>query len=194
VRRISIHRPNAKVRNPARHLRALRRWAEGFDGTFPVEHAARRYMNWKIPVLDRLVRPPTTTSAIQRECAQCLIDAAAHIAQAKPIELAQARSVAIIDLPDLFGSEVCIFFDEAYFASFTDRTSEGQQWTPLPKTRSLVDEMALRLPDGYSVLGFAEVIRDEESGETREGEVWLVGDCAPVDRRPKSKPTPSAEK
>ncbi|MDH3596811.1 MAG: DUF3916 domain-containing protein [Rhodospirillales bacterium] len=194
MRRISLHEPNAKVRNPARHLRALRRWTEGFAGTFPVEHAARRYVNWKIPVLDRLVRPPTTTPAIQRDCAQCLIDAAAHIARARPTELAQARSVAIIDLPDLFGSEVCVFFDEAYFESFTARDSERQQWTPLPKTRSLVDEMALRLPDGYSVLGFAEVIRDEETGEARESEVWLVGDCAPADQRPKSTPTPAAEK
>ncbi len=178
MRRISLHRPNAKVRNAARHLRALRRWAEGFDGAFPVARAGARYVNWKIPVLDRLVRPPTTTPAIQRECAQCLIDAAAEIARAKPVELAHARSVAIIALPDLFESEVCVFFDEAYFGAFTDRASEGQQWTPLPKTRSLVDELALRVPDGFGALGFAEMIRDERSGQTREGEIWLIGDTS----------------
>jgi len=179
VRRISVDNPNAKVRNPARHVRALRDWAEGFAGNFPAEHAGLRNFKWKIPVLDRLVRPPTATAAIQAQCAQCLIDAAAHVAAAKPADLAQARVVAFIDLPDMFGSEVCVFFGEAYFRSFTDRDTDYQRWTPLPKGRSLVEEMGLRLPDGFVVLGFAEVIHDEETGETCEGEVWLIGECGP---------------
>jgi hypothetical protein len=179
MRRISVHRPDAKVRNPAGQVRALRHWAESFAGYFPVEHAAQRYMNWKIPVLDRLVRPPTTTPAIQAQCAQCLIDAAAHVALAKPADMAHARTVAIIDLPDMFGSEVCVFFDEPYFQSFADRTSEWQRWTPLSKSRNLIEQMGLRLPDGLVVAGFAEMIRDEETGEASEGEVWLVGECSP---------------
>ena len=179
MRRISVHRPTAKVRNPGRRLRALRHWAESFAGRFPVKHAGQRYMNWKIPVLDRLVRPPTTTPAIQAQCAQCLIDAAAHIVRAKPVGLADTRVVAVIDLPDMFGSEVCVFFDERYFQTFTDRTSDYQRWTPLPNARNLIEEMALRLPDGFAVTGFAEVIRDEETGEASEGEVWLVGECGP---------------
>jgi len=179
VRRISVDNPNAKVRNPARHVRALRDWAEGLAGTFPAEHAGLRHFKWKIPVLDRLVRPPTTTAAVQAECAQCLIDAAAHVAAAKPADLAQARVVAIIGMPDMFGSEVCVFFDEAYFQSFTDRTGGYQRWTLLPQGRSLVEEIGLRLPNGFVVQGFAEAIRDEETGETREGEVWLIGECGP---------------
>lgn len=177
MRRLSLHRPHAKVRKPGRQLRALRRWADSFAGHFPAEHAAHRYINWKIPVLDRLVRPPVITPAIQAECAQCLIDAAALVAQAKPGDLAHARTVAIIDLPDMFGSEVCVFFAEDYFQAFTERTSDYQRWTPLPKTRDLIDEMGLRVPDNFDVAGFAEVIRDEETGEAGEGEVWLVGEC-----------------
>ena len=160
-------------------MRALRRWAKSFAGYFPTEHATQRYMNWKIPVLDRLVRPATTTAAIQAHCAQCLIDAAAFVAEAKPVELAQARAVAIIDLPDMFGSEVCVFFDENYFQSFTDRTTDWQRWTLLPKARNVIDEMGLLLPDTFVAVAFAEVIRDQETGDVREGEVWLVGECGP---------------
>jgi hypothetical protein len=164
---------------PAAPCPRAARWADGFAGSFPVEHAGRRFMNWKIPVPDRLVRPPTTTAAIQAECAQCLIDAAAHVAAAKPADLAHARAVAIISLPDMFASELCVFFDAAYFRSFTERTADWQRWTPLPKGRSLAEEMGLSLPDDFVVRGFAEAIHDEETGETREGEVWLIGECGP---------------
>lgn len=95
LRRISPHRPHARFRNPARRLRALRRWAAGFGGDFPAEHAELPCFAWKIPVLDRLVRPPTTTPALQAGCAQCLIDAAGHLARARPAGAPAARVAAI---------------------------------------------------------------------------------------------------
>ncbi len=180
MRWFNIRGRKAKPRRPKRQLRALRRWAERHAGYFPVEFADMDSMNWKIGVGSDLVRPPTTTPELQAQCAQCLIDAAAHMARAKPPEFADARVVAIIPLPDMFGSEVRVFFDEGYFEYFTDRDTDDQRWTPLPENRSVIAEMGLRLPDGFAVIGFAETIDDEDEEGIREGEVWLIGECGPA--------------
>lgn len=60
MRRISINRPKEKVRGIKRRLRVLDKWADSFEGYFPSEYAHEKYWNWKLPVLDRLVGPPTT--------------------------------------------------------------------------------------------------------------------------------------
>jgi hypothetical protein len=180
MREITVDDFNEKVPDAARRLRALDLWAKEFAGTFPAKPAKQPFVHWKIPILDRLANPPTTTPTIQARCAQCLIDAATHLAEAKPGTLAKARVTAIISLPNLFASEVCIFFDEDYFESFTDRTAEWQRWTLLPAERNLLTEMNLRAPEDFFLIGFSEVIRDEEDDGVYEGEVWLVGECGPA--------------
>jgi hypothetical protein len=71
----------------------------------------------------------------------------------------------------MFPSEVCVFFDEAYFRSFTSRTTDGLRWTPLAPARSLAHEMGLTLP-----AGFAEESHCEDDPEVYRREVWLIGE------------------
>jgi hypothetical protein len=108
MRRLALS--NKKVRNIPRRLKALAVWASGFEGYFPQDLTLeQKYSNWKIPVLTTLVEGKQATTAIRKECAQQMINAAHHIRQARPENAIDCRIVAVICLPDMFTSEICIY-------------------------------------------------------------------------------------
>ena len=173
MRRISINRPRAKVRGVERRLRALDKWADSFEGYFPSEYSQEKYWNWKLPVLDRLVEPPTTNHEIQACCAQALLRAAKHLFEAKPEGYDQAVVSALITYPDMFSSEICVFFDRGYFDSFFDRNSEWQSLSAIPD-RKLSNSLSLEVPSPFIQSGYLYRTKDEWEGEvtTYEGEWW----------------------
>ena len=111
---------NKKLRGIPRRLRALKRWSENFIDYFPDElPKGRQYMNWKIPVHAGLVMGKYSTPKIKAECAQRMIEACANLIHAKPIKFKNVRVTALISLPDMFSSEICLYLDEAYFRGHT---------------------------------------------------------------------------
>jgi hypothetical protein len=173
MRRISPDRPKQKVRGVKRRLRALDKWADSFEGYFPSEYASERYWNWKLPVLDRLVGPPTTTDEIQKHCAEAILRAVKHLLDAKPEKHGHVVVSALITYPEMFGSEICIFFDKDYFDSFFDRTSEWQSLTPI-ENNELSLSLDFEVPFPLTQKGFIHKTKDEWEGEviTNEEEWW----------------------
>lgn len=125
-----------------------------------------------------LVSSPTARRPVQATCSQVLIDAAARLANEKPPGLTHARVFAIIAYPDLFNSEVCVFFDPDYLASFCVRDSHDERWTP-KSNDSLAGRLGLSLPSGFEEQGFDTFSRDDTFDPPRidDGEVWLVGEA-----------------
>jgi hypothetical protein len=170
--------------NVEKELQSLRRWTDDFAGWFPSMSECRSGTSsiwWKIPIDGLITRPPRVTPAIQAACMQAIIDAAAHLAQAKPKDIPGVHVAAMFSYPDLFGSEVYVSFDEAEFRGHTgSRDSISQRWTPLPPRRSVVREIGLALPEGFTEWGYHQIERDtDESGmifDAFEGEVWFIGD------------------
>uniref|UniRef100_B0T521 DUF3916 domain-containing protein n=1 Tax=Caulobacter sp. (strain K31) TaxID=366602 RepID=B0T521_CAUSK len=163
--------------DPVRALRGLREWAAGLgEGWDWLPYEGRGYFHWKIPVGRSLVSGRRARLAVQTRCAQVLIDAAAALAARKPKTLRHTRVVAIIDLPDMFASEICVFFEEAYFEEFAPRNSEDQTWTLSGDT--LARRWNLRTPQGFSEIGYHTVTRDTDFDPPRseEGEVWMIGE------------------
>jgi hypothetical protein len=181
TRRLST-RPSGPLRRVERQVRAVERWARSFEAVFPEGSEADGNAHWHLPVDQRLVDPATATASVQARCAQALITGAALVSAARPHEKAHMRVAALIDLPSLFMSQICVFFDPAYFRGFTDRTHECQQWTPLPPERSLARDWNLDLPPGFVERGFHEIIRDRDADDrhrlvvTHEGEIWMFAD------------------
>jgi hypothetical protein len=176
MRQISL--TNKKVRGIPRRLRSLRRWSESFLGNFPVGLAQTdRYCNYKIPVLQSLVEGKQTTRAIQRECAQRLIDACHKLIVSKPPGAAALRVVATICLPDMYTSEVCVYSDEQYFQSkVSPAASEFGAATPI-QNRSLASEWGLLLPAGIQELGLALDYRGyADFNDWYTGEHWYFGE------------------
>ena len=130
MRQISVDRSKAKVRGKRRRMQSLEQWADSFAGYFSTEFSAKKYWNWKLPVLDSLVSPPTTRGRIQRQVASLLIRAATHLADAKPDSCRHTLVTALKTFPSMFGSELCVFFDRECFSSFFDRDSKYERLVP----------------------------------------------------------------
>ncbi len=178
-RRISIHRPNAKVRGVKRRLRALDKWAESFAGHIP--YLDDRYHNYKIPVLDRLVEGPTATSETQKAALKSLLKAAAHLAKnnrardwqtGEIVKPEYYRVAVLMNLPDMFSSEVTVFYDRDYYNTFyrDGRVDEGMN-----KPSEL---FGIELPNGFVECGaIAHIPYEDDDGEehvfTSHG--WTIG-------------------
>jgi hypothetical protein len=153
MRRISFHRPNAKVRNPERHLRALRKWAQGFDGFYP-ERTNEKYQNYRIWTLDRLIQGPASKTAWQKEAIKQLLAAAENLISSRPPEEEGKSWVAILlCYPNLWFSEVTVFFDKAYLESFIPPETNGH---------SIAELYGILVPDKFREVGYEASWDDED--------------------------------
>ncbi len=176
------------VRNAGKHLKAVDDWAAGFAGFFPPPGDQYRPCDhWHAPVDQRLVDPPSARRDNQRRVLQAMIHAAAHLVAARPANRAKEKIYILTRWPDLFMAEVGVFLDPAYGKRFERRAHRYQTWTPLNRRhRSLVRDLGLVLPEGWTGRGYRERQEDpddEEPGGCRifESEVWVIGE--PIARR-----------
>ncbi|HHI78552.1 MAG TPA: DUF3916 domain-containing protein [Planctomycetes bacterium] len=173
MRRISVQRPKEKLRGIKRRLKALDKWSESLIGFFPTEYANEKYWNWKIPILDRMVNRPTTNKGIQAHCARAILRAASSIEKAKPENMKDAIVSALLTYPDMFDSEICVFFCNDYFSNFFIRNSENQKLIKLERG-SLLSELGITSINGFEETGFHFVMKDRLEGEASiyESEWW----------------------
>lgn len=172
---------NKKLRGVSRRLRALKEWAASFEDIFPRltdRDYADGYWNCKIPVAWSLAEGPHTTPEIQAICVQAMIDAAYHLAQAKPAHMNDIRVTCLLSLPSLFASELCVYTQEDYY-----RWHIGEQpWPSVHKSpikdKSLCKEWNLSLPSLFSEYGMLVTTEIEDEGErsTYIREDWLIGE------------------
>jgi hypothetical protein len=184
MRRLDLH-PAKKLRNAGRHLRSLHRWVDDFvnfrlppdsqDGT-------NRFLHWRVPISAKLVSERHTTPEIQAEVIQCLVDAATKLHAALPAEDRHMPVAALIEYPFLFKSEVTLFLDPDYFASFKPRTieptSSRSELFQVDVERSRVDIVSkfdIHLPAGARAGGyFMREIDFETPSCNREYERWAI--------------------
>ncbi|MEN4793312.1 DUF3916 domain-containing protein [Pantoea agglomerans] len=175
-RRLNRH-PGSKVRNIPRRLRALNSWAETF-------HCAERaifsedehFWNFKIPVEINLVEGKSSTQRVRTACAQAMINACANLITATADMDYSLRITAVICLPDMFTSEICLFRSEEYYQSFIteDRSEKGA--SVLIRERSLAADWGLILPANVQELGMTlEYYGSENRDEWFTGERWYYG-------------------
>jgi len=118
----------------------------------------------------------TASPAVRRQVAS----ATAHLSRARPAG-ESAAVAALLGEADLFGSEVQVFFDAAYFERFTtdDVIRTGN---PLPPERSLARELGWS-PTGLVEMGFHSRVLVNEPGapvpEYYEHDLWWYADRVP---------------
>ncbi len=167
MRRRSFNRPKEKLRGIKRRLNAIDNWANSFEGYFPVEHSSEKYWNYKIPVLDRLVCPPTTTDELQAHCVVALLRAAEFLVSARPREHQKAKVSVLVTYPDMFGSEICVFFDKSYLKAFFERSSEKEQLNVI-KGNTLSCNLTFEVPSIFFEHGYMYKTKEEWEGEVTE--------------------------
>ena len=118
MRRFDV-RPLKKLRNPARHLRALAKWPERIVGQLPDARdlAGERFWNFKVSVFSKLVEPPHATMEARRACIAAIF-AAAEAVERSEKRPKNCRVACLVTTPCLFESEVTLFFDDDYFLTF----------------------------------------------------------------------------
>lgn len=164
TRRLDLH-PSKKLRNPGRHLRQLARWPEEIVAELaalsrrdPEAHFGGRFVNFKVPVFQKLVDPPHATVETQRACLAAILAAAEAVERSdrRPVE---CRVACLVSTPSLFNSEVTLFFDEDYFRTFLPR-EEGKRnyfddgWIEDEAVEAdAVGELAVETPEGMEFFG-----------------------------------------
>jgi hypothetical protein len=159
MRRLDIH-PRKKLRNPARHARALSRWPDRLAAQLPnaSAFAGERFCNFKVAVFQKLVDPPHATVQAQRACIAAIF-AAAEAIESSTRRPPACRVACLVTTPYLFDSEVTIFFDEAYFESFlpiaeVKRTDFDGGWIEAgPQDPSAIQMLAPPAPKALAFFG-----------------------------------------
>nr|WP_024965722.1 DUF3916 domain-containing protein [Pantoea sp. IMH] len=171
----SDHR--TKVRNIPRRIKALNRWADTFHSPERSVFAEdEHYWNFKIPVEINLVQGKYSTRKTKAACAQALINACSNLITATAGRNYSPRITAVVCLPDMFTSEVCLYRSEDYYQSFIteDRSETGA--SALIKERSLAVEWGLILPANVQEIGITlEYYGSEDRDEWFTRERWYYG-------------------
>jgi len=176
MRRISFSRPKEKVRGAKRRLKALDEWANTFEGYFPSEWSSERCFDFKIPVIDRLVDPPTTKHVWQMQAVRAMFKALKKLHDAKPGEYSKVKIDLILTWPDLHGSRIIVFFDESYHKGFYEKDGEWQKRIPEPIGK---EGLPFEVPSYAKIARIKFMNRDYDGEETTEWYTtnWYV--CAP---------------
>ncbi|WP_241592065.1 DUF3916 domain-containing protein [Rosenbergiella epipactidis] len=166
-----------KIRNIPRRLRALNRWADSFHyperGYFSI---SERYWNFKIPVDINLVQGKYSTLKIKAACAQALVNACSNLITATKDTNYSPRITAVVCLPDMFTSEVCLYRSEEYFQGFLTEARTENGSSALIKDRSLAAEWGIILPANVQEVGVTlEYYGSEDRDEWFTGERWYYG-------------------
>ncbi|MEC5321529.1 DUF3916 domain-containing protein [Brenneria populi subsp. brevivirga] len=166
-----------KIRNIPRRIKALNRWAETFHApSRAVFSEDQRYWNYKIPIDINLVEGKHSTRKTKADCAQALINACSNLMLATADWDYCPRITAVICLPDMFTSEVCLFRSEEYFQGFISEGSAENSSSVRLRERSLAKEWGLILPDGVQELGIAlEYHGGDAPDDWFTGERWYYG-------------------
>lgn len=114
---------------------------------------------------------------MRRAAIQALVNAAAKL-RAAVSHPGATRVVAAVSLPEIFDSQLIVFFGDAHWNEFFDRRSDDQRWTVLPQSRSLAREWRIQIPEGMIERGYRETVQDESYAS--HGELWFVGELSPA--------------
>lgn len=142
--------------------------------TFPTEFY-NGYWHLPLPVAQNFIDSHKTPEKIRRLCIQTLLDRAEQLIDMKPNDKEKYRVVVAVKLSSLWGSQIVVFKGDSHFKDFFNRNDEYQKWLPFFDDRNIQIEWKLSVPNDLQILGFREVITDEE-GYDYEGEVWFIGE------------------
>lgn len=185
VRRLDLY-PDRKLRGRARHERAFFAAMQALDGWVP--QGTGPYENIKVPVYAKAVSVRYGDPTFRRAVVARLLDLASWLAERTP-----SRVAAIIDWPDLWMSELCVFHDAAYAEGWDPacraaqprpaRTDWDGGWVEARSpARDLLADLNLTLPKGFTAHGTELAEYDADTARLRLREEWVVMTDPPADR------------
>ena len=164
-----------KLRGIRRRFNTLEKDIVSITNTMPdPNESSLGYWHLHLPFSQEYIDSIKTPYSIRRKLIQLSIDRVNFLIQLKTKEQSDFRVYGVISLPNLFDSQLAVIPDNTFFEGFFDRNTEDQQWIPLDKSRDIIEEWNLELPDGLMVKGYKEIIIDKDY--SYQGEIWFIGE------------------
>lgn len=161
-------------------MRAFARWPDWIEQDLPQPWQVEgdRFWNFKVPVWEKAVDPPHATPETQRACLATIFAAMARL-EASPLTPRPCRVACLVETPGLFGSEVTLFFDDAYFRTFlppegASRTEYQQGWVAAePADPSTIASIRPPEPPGMTFHGGTRIEQfDNGDGDPEWARQW----------------------
>lgn len=173
MRRSNFSRPNQKIRNPERHIRSLQKWADDFKGYYP-ERSDESYVNFKLWTLDRLVEGPKSKYKWKKAVLEQLMVAAKNLFDAKPeSEKGKSWVAILLSYPNLWSSEVTVFFDKGYYEKFRPQANCNSSESIVKiypiSSESIIKKYDIKLERVFTEFGYVASWEDEDE----EGEIFI---------------------
>lgn len=132
------------------------------------------YWHMHLPVRQAFINSDKTPSGIKRLCVQKLVDCTERLVSLKPKLDMEIRVAAFINFPDLWYSEIIVFFGEKHYRGYFYRNNSYQTWIPLDANRNIAKEMGLKVPESFKTRGYKEILNNDDL--RFENELWYLGE------------------
>ncbi len=158
-----------KQRGQRRRLNVL---LENICGFTPFQNTSSTYEHFHVPS-NMFIEHKKTAGWIKTAFIRSWISKTEEIIKLKPKELPFCKVVAMIDVPNLWSSQIIIFYEKDYYDTFWERNSKGQIWRLLERENlSLVKER--NIVTFLCEKGYEEIIGEGE--ELEKAVLWFYGD------------------
>lgn len=161
-----------KIRGQRRKTNQLIKRIDCFTIDYPYPY---HYYHFHVPCANNFINSPKVGKYVKKAFCQAWVEKTQLFIQQKPKGAEFYMVVSVLDIKNLWSSQIIIFYDELYYNNFWNRNDEYQKWIPL-KNRSFKREKALKTDMKES--GFKEIIVDEDT--TYITELWFYGEIANI--------------
>lgn len=159
-----------KIRGQRRRLKKLLRDIDAWTPEW--ESAHRKYEHFHA-LCGAWLQSPRTAGRIKTAFCNAWLEKCRQLIETKPKDVPFCKVVAVIACPRFTESQIIIFYDEAYYSGFWDRTDPTQTWLPLPSTVSFAKPRGI--DTDLAEKGYTELLRDED-GELSRSQLWFYGE------------------
>lgn len=140
---------------------------------FPNEYSEEKFWHLHVPVNRTFANSKNTPKKVRKLLIQTLINRSEYLSNLKPTGDKFCKVVCVICTQELSRSQIIIFFDQEYFASFFNRNNEEQVWT-LQKTNESKIKIVFNIPLKFNIKRYSEIITDD--GVIWKDELLMIGD------------------
>ena len=167
----------SKVRGLKRKTALMLRNIEEKTLIFPEEEIPNcGYWHYHLPVAQSFIDSKNTPKSIRKLCIQTLVNRAEYLKSIKPKSKINIRIVVCISLPNLWDSQLIIFYGEKYFSKFFKRNSPEQTWTKINKSTSLIKYLNIKVQSDTDEKGYLQEIKEEDLDIVNE--LWFLGELS----------------
>lgn len=164
----SLFMERKKQRGQHRKLKSMFRKIDQF---VPFENTDADYEVFKVPS-DMFIEHNCTSGKIKTQFCRKWLETTEQFISQKPANITFCKVVALLSIPNLWCSQITIFYDEKYWSEFWSRAGPYQYWTQIPNNISFIQKRNIKT--SLTERGYYEKLVDEDY--IYNGELWYYGE------------------